>query len=181
MIIGKELRLRAIERSDLPRFVHWLNDPEVIENLIQRFPLSLAHEETWYEENLKKPKAEQSMVIETWLADEWTPIGVMGLFDLYWLARTAEVGIFIGEKQLWNRGLGTKAMCLLLRYAFTSLNLNKIKLHVYETNPRAIQSYRKAGFVEEGRLRKEDFINGRYVDVIYMGILRDEWQDNHSV
>ncbi len=181
MIIGKELRLRAIERSDLPRFVHWLNDPDVIENLIQRCPISLVHEEAWFEENLKKPKPEQSMVIETLLADEWTPIGVMGLFDLDWLARVAEVGIFIGEKQLWNRGLGTKAMQLMLRFAFNTLNLNKIKLHVYETNPRAIQSYQKAGFVEEGRLRKEEFINGRYVDVIYMGILRDEWQDSDLV
>ena len=52
MIIGKRVRLRAIERTDLPRFVNWLNDPEVIQHLLIAVPMSLAQEEKWYEHNL---------------------------------------------------------------------------------------------------------------------------------
>ncbi len=72
-------------------------------------------------------------------------------------------------------------MSLLLRHAFNTLNLNRVGLRVYETNPRAIQSYRKAGFVEEGRLRQEEYRNGEYIDVICMSILRSEWQDNDQI
>ncbi len=66
----------------------------------------------------------------------------------------------------------------MLKHGFNTLNLNRIKLFVYETNQRAIQSYKKAGFIEEGRMRQERFINGKYVDAIFMGILRSEWQDS---
>ncbi len=178
MIQDNGIRLRAMERNDLPRFVTWLNDPEVIANLIIKVPLSLAQEELWFEQVLKRPVEEQPLVIEVLVNDTWSPIGNIGLQDFDWKSRCSEVGIFIGEKSLWNKGWGTQTMRLLLRYAFKTLNLHRVKLYVYETNPRAIQSYRKAGFIEEGRLRQEEFLNGKYTDVIMMGILQSEWQDN---
>ncbi len=46
MIYGKRIRLRAIEREDLPRFVAWLNDPDVLQGLLIYLPLSLQDEET---------------------------------------------------------------------------------------------------------------------------------------
>ena len=45
MIYGKRLRLRSLERDDLPKFVEWLNDPEVRENLFVNHPFSMAEEE----------------------------------------------------------------------------------------------------------------------------------------
>ena len=38
MLIGKHVRLRAIERDDLPSFVDWLNDPEVRQFIACVFP-----------------------------------------------------------------------------------------------------------------------------------------------
>jgi RimJ/RimL family protein N-acetyltransferase len=85
------------------------------------------------------------------------------------------VGIFIGDKDYWNQGYGSDAMQLLLKYGFNSLNLNRIYLHVFDTNPRAIRAYEKVGFVLEGRLRQDIFLNGSYVDVLMMSVLRSEW------
>ena len=50
-------------------------------------------------------------------------------------------------------------------------------LTVYETNPRAIRAYQKAGFKEEGRLREGHYFNGKYIDIIVMSVLRSEWVD----
>ncbi|HEY7357566.1 MAG TPA: GNAT family protein, partial [Ktedonobacterales bacterium] len=69
-----------------------------------------------------------------------------------------------------------EAVRLLLDYAFRLRNLHKVWLRVVSTNERAIRAYRACGFVEEGRLREQTWGDGRYVDDVYMGILRTEWE-----
>jgi len=177
MIIGKNVRLRGIEHNDLPASVRWLNDPEVRQHLLLTCPLSRSQEEMWYENMLKEPVESQPLAIEIKKEAEWFHIGNIGLSKLDWNARSAELGIFIGEKSQWNRGYGRMAVQLMVRHGFYNLNLNRIFLHVYENNPRAIHSYERAGFIHEGRLRKEAYRNGLYLDVLVMSVLRDEWQD----
>lgn len=177
MIYSGRIRLRAPERSDIPRFVNWLNDPEVRAGLLVSLPLSTADEEGWFEAMLKRPLEEHPMTIEVRQGDDWLPVGNCGFHNVDWRCRAAEVGIFIGEKSLWNRGYGTEVMRLLLKHGFHTLNLNRIALDVYETNPRAIRSYEKAGFVHEGRRRQAMYKDGRYVDILQMSVLRSEWQE----
>ena len=102
-------------------------------------------------------------------------IGEIGLDGILWSHRETFVGISLGERQKWGKGYGTDAMRILLRYAFTELNLQRVSLTVFEYNPRAIRSYEKAGFKVEGRVRQ--FLNrdGQRWDMIFMGVLRDEW------
>lgn len=170
------LRLRAIERSDIPRFVRWLNDPEVTEFLLISHPLSTDMEEKWYENQLQNdPASGQVMAIEVLVGDAWLHIGNTGLHDVNQISRYAEFGIFIGEKDYWNRGYGSMATNLILRYGFETLNLNRIYLHVYQNNLRGISSYEKAGFVKEGVLRQGVYKNGRYLDLIVMAMLKSEW------
>jgi RimJ/RimL family protein N-acetyltransferase len=86
------------------------------------------------------------------------------------------VGIGIGDPEDWGKGYGTDAMNIILRYAFEEMNLRRVALDTFEYNPRGIRSYEKAGFVYEGRMR--GFLNreGRRWDMIFMGILREEWE-----
>lgn len=177
MIYSGRIRLRAPERSDIPRFVTWLNDPEVRAGLLVSLPLSTADEDGWFEAMLKRPLEEHPMTIEVRQGDDWLPVGNCGFHNVDWRCRAAEVGIFIGEKSLWNRGYGTEVIRLLLKHGFNTLNLNRIALDVYETNPRAIRSYEKAGFVHEGRRRQAMYKDGRYVDILQMSVLRSEWQE----
>lgn len=176
MIYGERLRLRPPERGDLPQFVAWLNDPEVRQGLLIYLPLSMAQEEAWFENVLKRPPEEHPLVIEIRQGDGWRMIGNCGVHLIDWKNRSAELGIFIGEKSLWDQGYGTEAMRLLLRHGFETLNLNRLALEVFETNPRAMRSYEKAGFVLEGRKRQAMYKNGRYMDVLLMSVLRSEWK-----
>jgi RimJ/RimL family protein N-acetyltransferase len=102
-------------------------------------------------------------------------IGEIGLDGVQWNHGDTYVGISIGERELWSKGYGTDAMQVLLRFAFDELNMHRVSLTVFEYNPRAIRSYEKAGFVVEGRERKFLDRDGKRWDVLYMGILREEW------
>lgn len=102
-------------------------------------------------------------------------IGETGLDGIVWNHAESFLGISLGEKGDWGKGYGTDAIRILLRYAFTELNLYRVSLDVFEYNPRAIRSYEKVGFKVEGRVRQ--FLNrdGKRWDMIFMGLLRDEW------
>ena len=176
MIQGDKVRLRAIERNDIPRFVRWLNDPEVTQFLLISSPLSMAMEEKWFDNQLQiPPTSGQVLAIEVLVGDEWIHIGNTGLHDVDAVSRHAEFGIVIGEKSYWNRGYGTAATRLTLKHGFEHLNLNRIFLHVYENNPRAIKTYEAAGFLREGVLRQGVYKNGRYLDLVLMSVLQSEW------
>jgi len=180
MIIGDQIRLRAIEKADLPYFVSWLNDPEVRQGLAINRPLSLAEEENWFQKVLENPPEQRPLAIEIQPdpeSGEWVFVGNCGLVKVDWGNRSAEVGIHIGEKKYWNQGFGTRAMRLMCQHVFDDLNLNRLWLQVFETNQRAVRAYEKAGFVNEGRLRQAQYLQGRYVDVLIMSILRSEWRE----
>ncbi|MHC1781530.1 MAG: GNAT family N-acetyltransferase [Anaerolineaceae bacterium] len=177
MVSGKRIRLRALEKSDLPAAVAWLNDPEVTENLLTDTPLSLEMEEIWYRKMLENPVEEHVLAIEMKTQDGWRLIGTTAFHHVDWKNRIGEYGIMIGEKSQWGKGYGYETTLLMLRYGFNTLNLNKVFLFAIETNSRGIRVYEKAGFVHEGRLRQDIHKNGHYLDVFVMSVLRDEWKD----
>jgi RimJ/RimL family protein N-acetyltransferase len=170
-ILGKRLRLRAIERSDIPTFVRWLNDPEVIQHLLLYLPISQAQEESWFEAQLKD-QDRRILGIETL---DGKLIGNIALENINWKDRNAELGIVIGEKEYWGTGYGTEAIITLLDFAFSQMNLHRVYLRVFEDNQRALHCYEKCGFKPEGRLREAHFANGKYKDELVMGILRHEF------
>ena len=177
MIYGDRIRLRHVEREDLPQFVEWLNDPEVYQGLSMHTPLSMAEEENWFENILKGPIDERPLVIEAMEDDEWRMIGNSGFHNLDWRNRNAELGIFIGDKTYWDQGYGTEVVGLLLRHGFSTLNLYRIFLRVFEDNSRAIRAYEKAGFIHEGRQRQAEYHDGQFHDVLFMSVLRPEWAE----
>jgi len=175
MIYGKNIRLRAITRDDLPKFVEWLNDPEVIYGLMTRIPFSMEDEQVWFESLAKLPQSERPLVIEIQEAGEWRMIGNTAFHNISAIDHGAEFGIMIGDKTVWNQGFGSEATKLMLQHGFETLNLHRIYLRVYENNPRAIRSYEKVGYVHEGRMRQAVYKNGKFEDVLLMSVLRLEW------
>lgn len=177
MIYGDRVRLRHVEKEDLPQFVEWLNDPEVSQGLSMVTPLSMAEEGNWFDKMLKSPNEERPLCIEAKQDDGWQLIGNSGFFSIDWRNRAAELGIFIGDKNYWDQGYGTEVVKLLLRHGFSTLNLYRIFLRVFEDNPRALRAYEKAGFIHEGRQRQAEYHDGQFHDVLFMSVLRPEWAE----
>ena len=172
MIKGEKVRLRAVEREDIPVFVRWFNDPEVLQYLSLYMPMSQAEEERWFERQLDA-RDQKVLAIET---AEGIHIGNIGLHEIDWKNRQAELGIAIGEKAYWGLGYGSDAIKTLLRFAFDEMNLHRVYLRVFDFNARAIRCYEKCGFELEGRLRQCLYQNGEYHDHLVMAVLQDEHQ-----
>ena len=175
MIPGDKVILRPIERDDLPRYVRWFGDPEVRRHLLVYLPFSLAQEERWYEGMIDRLERGNDVLlaIET---IEGVHIGNVGLHDIDWKSRSAELGIIIGEKDYWGQGYGTDAIRTLLRLSFEEMNLHRVYLRVDADNMRGIHCYKKCGFQKDGTLRDAVFREGQYIDQWLMSILRTEFK-----
>jgi RimJ/RimL family protein N-acetyltransferase len=133
----------------------------------------------WIEKDLEKEENNNFFfLIRTLEGDQL--IGGIGLDGVDWANGESFVGIGLGEREAWGKGYGTDAMRIILRYAFTELNLRRVSLDVFEYNPRAVRSYEKAGFTHEGRVRRYLHREGKRWDLIFMGILREEWERRNS-
>jgi diamine N-acetyltransferase len=181
MIYGERIRFRAVEKDDLPYFVKWLNDPEVRQGILLHNPVSQTEEDGWYERMLARPVDEHVMALEVKGPpaesgeDGWRLIGSLAFDNIDWHVRAAEFGILIGDKTYWNQGYGTEAVRLLVQHGFNTLNLQRIFLPVFENNPRAVRAYEKAGFTIEGRERQAEYMDGKFIDVLRMSILKSEF------
>ncbi|MGF7057631.1 GNAT family N-acetyltransferase [Brassicibacter mesophilus] len=174
MLVGERVKLRDLRKEDVQLAYQYMNDPEVILNLWTSipYPMTLESEMAWFETQ-KERKDTYNFSIEA--LDSGLYIGGCGINDLDWKNSVATVGIYIGHKDYRGKGYGTEAMKLLLKFIFSQINVNKVQLNVFGFNERAIKSYKKNGFIEEGRLRQAIFRNGKYHDEIIMGILREEY------
>ncbi len=175
MIPGEKVRLRPIERDDLPRFVEWFGDPEVRRHLALYLPFSLAQEERWFE-NLQGQLERQESIVLAIETAEGVHIGNIGLHAINWKDRNAELGIAIGEKAYWDQGYGSDAIRTMLNLAFREMNLHRVYLRVDADNDRGIRCYEKTGFRREGAFRDTVFKDGKYYDQYMMSILQSEFE-----
>lgn len=174
IIRGDLVYLRPAERSDVPTFVRWFTDADVLRNLAMRTPMSLAAEEQWFDRMLAAQGTTDYHFVICLLSDG-RPIGTIGLHQVNHLDGTAEFGIAIGEPSEWGKGYGTDATRAICDFGFGELRLERIGLHVHAGNERGRRAYEKAGFVHEGTLRRAHYADGDYHDVHVMALLRDEW------
>lgn len=102
-------------------------------------------------------------------------IGIVELYNLSWKNRRAELSIII-KSSVRGKGYGYDALNKIFEIGFYELGLNRIWLRVLEYNRRAIELYKRVGFVQEGINRNESLRNGQYYSQIQMSILKSEWE-----
>jgi RimJ/RimL family protein N-acetyltransferase len=168
---GKLVRLRAVERADLPLAVQYLHDPDVLMYFGDPSPLGIEDETDWFE-RMRQDRSIVNFAIEL----DGRYVGGCGLMHIDHLHGRAELGIFVGDKTTWGRGVASEAMALTLGYGFDYLNLHRIFLRVFAENSRAIGVYERLGFQHEGRFRDSEWRHGRWHDLLFMSILEPEWR-----
>ncbi|MBC7877965.1 MAG: GNAT family N-acetyltransferase [Anaerolineales bacterium] len=177
---GELVRLSAVDHEELGKaYAKWNQDSELTRYLDARMVAlrsSKAISDFFEKENKEVSPMEHPFTIRA--LDDNRLLGDIGLYVVNnWGPRDAFVGLGIGNREDWGKGYGTDAMKVALGYAFTELNLRRVTLNVFEYNPRAIRSYEKVGFQHEGRMRKALLRDGKRWDMLYMGILRDDWME----
>lgn len=173
MIAGERVTLRAVEREDIP-FLHAAHNDIEVELAgggDPPYPQSLARAYAEFDSQSGQGGRDgSSFAIEA----DGRIIGTCALFNRDDIARTAELGITIGDKAYWGRGYGSEAIALLVGYGHEKLNLRRIWLRVHGRNERAIRAYAAAGFIEEGRQRDHVWSDGAYDDLVLMAHTRHD-------
>ena len=179
---GKLVRLAGIDPQELGKaFSGWNRDSEYMRMLDSDPPHlhSVKATTAWIEKHIEE-KPEVTYWFTMRALEDDRLLGDIELAVTSWGSQDAFVGIGIGEREFWGKGCGSEALQLILRYAFLELNLRRVSLSVFEYNRRAIRIYEKAGFRLEGSLRQAIIRDGRRWDMLFMGILREEWIDHHE-
>lgn len=174
-LVGERIYLSPRNVEDVETFTEWMNDFYITDYTGRSSQTITLQEEKAYLE--KEQNNKNTFAIIDLQTDEM--IGTIGLHEINHINRTATLGIFIGNKNYWNKGYGTEAIQLILDFGFNYLNLNNINLALMEFNQRALKCYKKCGFREIGRKRKCFFINGKYYDSILMDILAEEFIETY--
>ncbi len=176
-IIGEKVYLSPFNPDDMETYAQFLNDLDVTQYLSLSASYITPESERQYLESPSSNTSIQDYSVIDKLTDRL--IGSAGLDRIDSLNRSAEFGIFIGDKEYWGRGYGCEAACLVLDYGFRRLNLHTVMLHVYSFNPRAIKCYKKIGFKLAGTLRESVCRGGKYYDRYIMDMTADEFYFAH--
>ena len=172
-LIGTKIYLRAAEEGDERVIALSENHPEPRQTLFYALPTGLEKQREMLHRRMDDPNT-VLFVIATIEPDQ--AIGTTSLVRIDWVGRMAVFYIAIAEKKNWSKGYGSEATRMMIDYAFGTLNLNRIQLHVSVENEAAVHSYKKAGFRIEGTLRQAMFHNNHYSDFYVMGLIKDEWE-----
>ena len=171
-----QVRLRPITEADLPDYVEWLNDPEVTQfTQLESGSATLEGEREWFASVNSPDSTARNWAIEA----DGRHIGNCAL-HLHESGEMAGFGIIIGDKTQWSKGYGSAALREVLRIGFEEMNLQRIHLTALAPNTRAVRCYEKCGFRHEGLRRRHFLKRGKWLDVVCMGILREEWEAEHE-
>jgi len=174
---GKKVSLHPLRHEDKEILFNWINDRKLVNYNAPYRPISESNHEEWFKAVTRKDDVFFFVIKEN---EKNTTIGSCQLHNVHWINRSAELQIRIGDQKYRNKGYGSEAIELLLRFGFKDLNLHRIYLHLLKNNERARKAYLKAGFIVEGDFREAVFINGKYADLQIMSILRDGYEARHS-
>ena len=101
-------------------------------------------------------------------------IGAVGVHGIDETKRSTEIGYWLA-KPYWGKGIVVEALNRIVEYLFRERKLLRVFAHVWHPNAKSARVLEKAGFTHEGRLRRDIKRNGRWMDVLLFGLLREEW------
>lgn len=142
---GERVRLRPVEDRDIPQLMEWEKDADIVRWAGKKFE-TVEDARDWH---LRPTLQHRTFAIELY---DGRLIGEIEVLNITWKTGTAEMRVFIGEKDLWDRGLGEDAIHTLVNAYFTMTALQEVFLRVDEDNIRARRCYQKVGFKAEARL-----------------------------
>lgn len=169
-------RMRPVEVADADAVAGWYQQIEDVSIFDRQIPLPINHADVV--ELLKTLVAGQEQNRCRWFVTEdkdGIAVGIAGLENISMQHGNAVLPLFLAEP--WRRtGLGIRMACMMIDLAFKQLRLHRISTIYRADNAASAALLVRLGFTEEGSLRESWFNDGRYYDVISVGVLEKEWQ-----
>lgn len=176
---GSLIRLTPLDHDkDAEIESRWTHDPAFMRMMFTdpMRPLSPSQVKKKYEAIEKEVEEEKNLFhFRIHTREESRLIGFGEVYWVLWATGTGCLRLGIGDPADWRKGYGRDALRLLLRFAFSELNLHRLTAIIPEYNRPAMQLFTNAGFIEEVRRREALARDGRRWDSIHLGLLRSEW------
>ena len=177
MFTLNNVTLRPLEFDDIDTLYEWETDIELAVRSGWTPQISRAAFRHKYEQRISEPEKDLVML---GIEFEGQLVGYVQLALIDYDERRAAVGILVGEKNLWGHGIGKTALRILLDYAFTVRNLERIYAEVYGFNLRSLRLMERVGFQKEGILRQHEIHNGARQDMHFFGMLKAEFYQKYE-
>lgn len=172
--------LSSVERSDKDALVEHLQEPEIARNTLTiPYPYTESDAESWIDERLSHREQEPKEVTFAIRNPDGKLIGAVGTAGDFegGASHRAEIGYWLA-KPYWGRGLTTEAVTRYAQYAFEELDVVRLTAKVFVWNAASVRVLQKVGFEREGRLRRHQEKDGDLYDVLYFGLLREDFEGN---
>jgi RimJ/RimL family protein N-acetyltransferase len=169
-----QVGLRDFWSADARAVHRWFNTPEATAGLVeQRESFSEADAGAWVQRAARKEGADLKWAVTVDNGEE--PVGFTAL---YGLGRQAapELGILIGDRELWGKGIGTEAQKLTIRRAFDDLGAHRVVELVLAENAAARAVVERLGFELEGTMRGHVRRGDRLLDVAIYGVTPESFK-----
>lgn len=183
LLRGQLTYLKAFDESHLnnPDYLCWVRDYEVIKTLNKIDYLRPVSFEEVKKYCMLLMQSINDMYFAIYDIATHRFIGTLRVSKINWTSRVADIGIMIGNKEFWGKGLASDVICLISQYLFNKCGLRKLTAGYMAINPAMGKAFSKAGFVQEGVLREQNYFEGKYVDHIHMGCFLGELQDPNKL
>ena len=165
--------LRALEPDDYKTSIEWRRDNEIWGMVgSTKYFVSEAYEKKWVEDTIFNSRDIKLAVCEVG-SNKY--IGNVYATDIDQTNRSCTTGVLIGNHDYWSQGYASEAYRLLLDYLFNERNINRVQAYVLENNVASIKMHQKVGYKIEGTLRQSVYKNGKYLDLVILSVLKDEY------
>lgn len=173
---GERIVLDAMDARHVDGpYLGWLRDPEVTRYLEARFTDYDAEALRRYIQT--ESERPDGVLFGMFLREDRRHIGTLKLSRIRNEHRNCEIGLMVGEKAFWGRGIGAEAITLASGYAFHTLGLHKILAGAYSNNVGSTKAFLKAGYTIEGRLVDDRWDGGQWVDRVLLGKINPAERD----
>lgn len=177
-LVGVNIILREFSEENLhdEKYFKWLRDLDVVEtiNRIEYIlPIKFSEVEK-YVNNLWNSSHDAFFSIYTKDKNEF--IGTQRVSEINWRTGTANLGILIGEREYWGKGIAKDSISVICDYCFNKLSLRRLVANTLATNIAMGKCFERLGFKLEGILREDSLIKGKYVDRNLYGLFKNEFK-----
>ena len=181
-VVPYVLSIRALELGDIDAIATWFDDPEDVSLFERSSPMPIGREarRAGWKEDLTASASPAKAFWYIACNGKGEPVAIGGLQAVNYFHGDAVLPMFVA-RQMRGKGIGIRMIGLLLDIAFDSLRLARVTTYYRDDNEISAKLTRRASFAEEGRMRNAWFYDGVHLDMIVVGVLREEWAKRRIV
>jgi len=171
MLDGKQIYLRPLTLEDVTdEYITWMNDYEIVKYTESRF---INHTRDTTEEFVRNANNPTTYTFAIIAKDKNKHIGNIKLGEINRHHKYGDVGLIIGVKEYFGRGIATECIELVTAFAFKDLSLHKVWCGIYSLNTGSIKAFQKAGWDIYATEPEKCFFEDKYIDCVYMHKLNE--------